>query len=166
MRVAIALALLLLPAVAHAKTGGMSGETIGQIAVALLTIAGGSGGLVWYRRHQQGTEGREQLSTRAQVAIARDNDEKALRERIDAYRAEVASLREELQSTTLQAQISVEQIGLLREEVRTHQQRAERREDHAAMLAAVNKSNERLSRQLELALADIARRAGDHRANR
>lgn len=165
MRVAIALALLLLPAVAHAKTG-MSGETIGQIAVALLTIVGGSGGLVWYRRHQQGAEGREQLSTRAQVAIARDNDEKALRERIEGYRAEVAGLREELQSTTLQARISVEQIGRLREELKAHQHRVERREDHAAMLAAVNESNERLARQLELALADIARRAGDHRANR
>lgn len=165
MRVAIALALLLLPAVAHAKTG-MSGETIGQIAVALLTVVGGSGGLVWYRRHQQGTEGREQLSTRAQVAIARDNDEKVLRERIDAYRAQVESLREELQSTTLQAQVAVEQVGRLREELKAHQHRVERREDHAAMLAAVNESNERLARQLELALADIARRAGDHRANR
>ena len=165
MRIAIALALLLLPAVAHAKTG-MSGETIGQIAVALLTIVGGSGGLVWYRRHQQGAEGREQLSTRAQVAIARDNNEKILREQIDAYRAEVASLREELQGSTLQARASVEQISLLREEVLAHQQRAERRKELAAMLAAVNRSNERLARQLELALADIARRAGDYRANR
>lgn len=168
MRYAIAAALLLIPAVAHAKTG-MSGETIGQIVVAIITVAGGGGLLYRRHTHQQGAEGREELSTRAQVAIARDNDEKVLRERIEGYQSEVAGLRGDLlaaaeraASAELKAQAAVDEVGRLRELLQHHQHRADRREDQAAMLAAV----EQLQHQLALALADIARRAGDHRADR
>lgn len=167
MRAVVAVLLLMLPAAAHAKgLGGMSGETIGQIVVAIVTVVGGSGGLMYYRRHQQGAEGREDLSTRAKVAIARDNDEKALRERIASYRDEVAGLKERAESAELKAQAAVEASRELRAELRAlrdrldrQQGRADRQEDIAAMQRAVDG----LAHQLGLALDDIARRAGDHR---
>jgi hypothetical protein len=160
--------LLMLPAAAHAKTGGaVSPETVGQIIAALVTVLGGGSGLLWYRRHQHGAEGREELSARARVAIARDNDEKEMRARIDRYTAQMEALREELGELRSAFGVLGAEHGALQRRVegvadalQQQQQRAERRQDHGQMLAAVAS----LEHQLRLALEDIARRGGDHRA--
>lgn len=69
-------------------------NTLGALLAALLTTLGGGG--YYLKRQRDGTAGRDELSIKTKAAIARDNADQVLREKIGDYRDSLASLRSDV----------------------------------------------------------------------
>lgn len=164
--------LLALPAVAHAKgaAAGTDWNAVAQMILAVSTIVGGGGGSLWMmrrrRQHTVGVEGREQLTARARVAVARDADEEAFRARISEYQTEVEALRraqrdaaasQQAREAALRAELN-SQIAELRADVSQRLAAVQGQHNHAQLLSTL----QGVDRSLSAALGDIQRRAGDH----
>ena len=108
------IALLLFPSNAWATQKlNIDPNTLGAILAALLTTLGGDV-----------KDGRDDLSTKTKIAIARDNAEQVIREKVRDYHDEVSNLRrdviqmQQLVANAIKAsQAAVEDVKTLRQEM-------------------------------------------------
>jgi len=111
------LILLAMPSTAMAQSKmQMDPNTLGALLAALLTTLGGGG---WYLQRQTNSKsGRDELSVKTKAAIARDNADRILREKIHEYNDGQASMRNDLQQMQLLVTRAIQTAETAREEVR------------------------------------------------
>lgn len=117
------IALLLFPSDAWATQKlNIDPNTLGAILAALLTTLGGGG--YYLKRHRDVKDGRDDLSTKTKIAIARDNAEQVIREKVRDYHDEVSNLRrdviqmQQMVANAIKAsQAAVEDVKALRQEM-------------------------------------------------
>jgi hypothetical protein len=117
------IALLLFPSNAWATQKlNLDPNTLGAILAALLTTLGGGG--YYLKRNRDVKDSRDDLSTKTKIAIARDNAEQVIREKVRDYHDEVSNLRrdviqmQQLVANAIKAsQAAVEDVKALRQEM-------------------------------------------------
>lgn len=158
------LALLLMPSTALANQKmNLDPNTLGALLAALLTTLGGGGYVL--QRHRSGRDSREDLSTKTKVAIARDNAEQVIREKIRDYHDEVADLRQSM--ITIQAnantarQTAAQALNEVRE-LRSEMDRRFREQTQASQLERLLGPLADLEHKLSRAIEITERKGGGY----
>lgn len=142
--------LLAVPSTAWAAPG-VDPNAVGAIVAALITALGGTG--IWYQRHRTGLEGREHLTAKAAAAIARDNADQILQDRLEHYQSTVDRLESKLDKlsndVTLVRAIATsakEDVSRLQSELHDHK----RDQSLERLLAPLQQLHSRLDRAIEV----------------
>jgi DNA anti-recombination protein RmuC len=123
----------------------MDPNTLGALLAAVLTSLGGGG---WYlQRMNSSKAGRDDLSAKTRAAIARDNADQVLREKIADYTAGLEGLRNDVQQLQQLCTRAIQTAETVREDLRQH------KDDTAARFRDVTQQHQ-LDRLLQ-PLADL-----------
>jgi hypothetical protein len=150
------IAILLFPSNAWATQKlQLDPNTLGAILAALLTTLGGGG--YYLKRHRDVKDGRDDLSTKTKIAIARDNAEQVIREKVRDYHDEVANLRRDLMqlqqvaTTALQAsQSALAEVKELRQEMDQRFRDNSQSQQLERLLGPLSDLESKLSRAIEI----------------